>query len=326
MPATVFTFILTVSTLCGSRGVLHAPRNVEISSNNMDLVLSWDPPADPTHGLLYRTEFNSSVSKYRVGCLNTSALRCDLTSLDINLYGTYTARVRAELGAESSVWVESPQIILDKNTNIGPPSVSLISNGATIEVSITDPVFKISELRRAYNYATYNITYWKEGQQEKAVSISNVQQNRVVVNTLQPWTRYCFQVQIHTDRNLRPSEPSSITCGSTTSKEEAPWVAAVVTFVVMAMVVTLVVVAVVHRKKIFHFLCPKDSLPQHFKEYLLEPPTSSIYLAMRDSHPPEEVYHQVSIITDGRTVEEERPPEAGGSDCSKPTEITEGET
>lgn len=42
--------------------------------------------------------------------------------------------------------------------------------------------------------------------------------------------------------------------------------AAVVTFVVMAMAVALVVVAVVYRKSISHFLCPKDALPQHFKE------------------------------------------------------------
>ena len=42
--------------------------------------------------------------------------------------------------------------------------------------------------------------------------------------------------------------------------------AAVVTFVVMAMSVALVVVLVVYRKHISHFLCPKDTLPQHFKE------------------------------------------------------------
>lgn len=42
--------------------------------------------------------------------------------------------------------------------------------------------------------------------------------------------------------------------------------AAVVTFVVMAVAVTVVVVTVVYWKKISVFLCPKDTLPQHFKE------------------------------------------------------------
>ena len=48
--------------------------------------------------------------------------------------------------------------------------------------------------------------------------------------------------------------------------EEAPWVSAVVMFVVLMLAVALVVVTVLHRKKISHFLCPKDALPQHFKE------------------------------------------------------------
>lgn len=50
---------------------------------------------------------------------------------------------------------------------IGPPNVSLTSHGAAIEVAIEDPVFAISALRNVYNYATYNITYWKNSQKEK---------------------------------------------------------------------------------------------------------------------------------------------------------------
>lgn len=50
------------------------------------------------------------------------------------------------------------------------------------------------------------------------------------------------------------------------AEEAAPWVAAIVTFVFMAMAVALVVVAVVYRERISNFLCPKDALPQHFKE------------------------------------------------------------
>uniref|UniRef100_A0A667YH97 Interleukin 10 receptor subunit beta n=1 Tax=Myripristis murdjan TaxID=586833 RepID=A0A667YH97_9TELE len=304
---------------------LQPPRNVRITSHNMDLVLRWDPPEGAASGLFYTTEYNTSVSVYKVGCLHITALSCDFTSLNhhITVYGQYTARVRAELGEEKSAWVESTQITMDRDTMIGQPNVSLISSKSNIEVSIEDPEFRISELRHAYNYATYNITYWKEGQEEKAESISNIQQNRVILDKLEPWTRYCVRVQINTQRNLNPSEPSSVTCEST--DKESPWVAAVVTFVVMAMLVTLAVVAVVHRKKMSHFLCPKDSLPQHFKKHLLEHPSSSIYLAMRDSHPPEEVYDQVSVIAEGNPMEEERPLEAAGTNCSSQPETTVGQ-
>ncbi|CAB1329114.1 unnamed protein product [Coregonus sp. 'balchen'] len=49
---------------------------------------------------------------------------------------------------------------------LGPPSVTLVSSGADIEVSINDPVLRISEFKDVYNRVTYNITYWKEGQEE----------------------------------------------------------------------------------------------------------------------------------------------------------------
>ncbi|KAK9538149.1 hypothetical protein VZT92_005702 [Zoarces viviparus] len=316
MSAAMCAFILTLSSALGPTvvsGVLGAPTHVRLTSYDMNLVLMWDPPEGPASSIVYSTQFKSSVSLDfdKVGCVNISNLECDLSRLNtIFQYAKYTGRVRAQSGTESSAWMESNPITLDKDTVISSPDVSLSSNGAAIEVSIKDPVFMISALREVYHSATYNITYWQHGQREKARSKSNIQQSRVVLNDLDPWTKYCVQVQIIiTDRN--PSKPSAAVCESTTSKAEAPWVAAVVTFGVVAMSVALVVVAVLYRKHISHFLCPKDALPQHFKEYLLAPPNSSMYLAMRNSHPPDEIYNQVSVIADGRTPEE--PLEAAGS-------------
>ncbi|KAF1382202.1 hypothetical protein PFLUV_G00141190 [Perca fluviatilis] len=322
MSASISAFILTFSTLCGFRavsGVLSPPTNVRLTSYNMDLVLRWDPPDQPASGLLYTTEYIASIMNYKEGCVNISTLECDLTNLKnpISEYGRYRGRVRVQLGTESSAWVESNEIALDRDTIIGSPSVSLFSNGATIEVSIKDPVFRISTLLGVYNLATYNITYWKHGQKKKAISISDIKQNRVVLSNLDPWTKYCVQVQVNSKMNPNHSVPSAAVCESTTIEEEAPWLAAVVTFVAMAMAVAVVVVAVVYRKRISHFLCPKDALPQHFKEYLLAPPNSSMYLDMRNSHPPKEIFDPVSIIADSSTLEEGLPLEAAGTSCSK---------
>ncbi|XP_035533119.1 interleukin-10 receptor subunit beta-like [Morone saxatilis] len=331
MSATLCAFILTFSTLCGPRvvsGVLSQPTNVRLTSYNMNLVLRWDPPEGPASGLVYTTEYRSTALGYVTACVNISYCECDITALSksISQYGKYFGRVRAHLGAESSDWVESHPITLDKYTTIGSPNVSLFSNGAMIEVSIKDPVFTVSTLRNVYNYATYNITYWKDGQEGKVKSLTNLQQNRVVLSDVEVWTKYCVQVQIYTQRSSSPGEASTPVCESTTNREQVPWVAAVVTFVVMVVVVTLVVVAVVYRKNISHFLCPKDSLPQHFKEYLLAPPNSSTYIAMWNSQPPEEIYDPVSIIADDSTVEEGRPLKAAGTSCSKQPDITAGET
>lgn len=317
MSAAVCAFILTFSTLCGSRavsGVLSPPRNVRHISLNMNLTLLWDPPEEKPDGLVYTVQYKA-VKTYTEVCTNVSTPECDFKK-HLFVYGKYMSRVRAQLGDEVSPWVEYNLTFLDKITVIGSPNVTLFSSGATIEVSITDPEFATSSLRNVYTKATYNITYWKEVEEEKSI-ISNIEQSRVVLNNLDPLTKYCIQVQIDTNRDPEFSLPSTPICESTTYDEEPPWVAAVVTFVCMAMIVSLVVVAVVYRKMISNFLCPKDTLPQHFKEYLLEPPNSPMYLAMRNSHPPEEVYHQVSIIPDSNTVEEGRPLEAEGTNCSR---------
>ncbi|XP_023273345.1 interleukin-10 receptor subunit beta-like [Seriola lalandi dorsalis] len=329
MSATIRTFILTFSTLCGSSvgsGILRTPTNVSLTSYNMDLVLRWSPPKGAvSSNLVYTVEYNTTVIPYTVGCVNISDCVCELSNLTrpIVEYGKYTGRVRAQLGSESSAWVESNHITPDKDTIVGSPGVTLLSNGATIEVSIKDPEFKVSALRNIYISATYNVSYWKDGQKEKAQHISDIQQNRVVLIDLDPETRYCVQVQINTESNPHPSKLSEVVCESTTT-DEAPWMAAVLTFVLMAVAVALLVVGVVYRESISHLFCPKDALPQHFKEYLLTPPDPTIYQAMRNSHPPEEIYHQISVITDHRTVEEGGPLEVARTSCSKQADVSVG--
>ncbi|XP_062258736.1 interleukin-10 receptor subunit beta-like [Platichthys flesus] len=328
MSAIITAFLLTLSTLCQPTvvlGILSGPTNVNLTSYNMNLVLRWNPSKGAANNLVYRTEYKTSVTTYTTGCVNISTLECDFTRLiypSITENGKYTGRVRAQLGSESSAWVESNHITLDKDTIIGSPNVSLLSNGAAIEVSIIDPVMVISTLRNVYIFATYKITYWKDSQKHKAKNISNILQNRVVLNDLDPWTKYCVQVQIKTERNPNPSQPSRIFCESTTNEQEPPWVAAMLTFVFMAMGAALVVIVVVYRKSISHFLCPTDSLPQHFREYLLAPPNSYIYLVMQNSHPPEEIYHKVRIIEDDRTVEKRGPLVVEMTASNKQSDVT----
>ncbi|XP_060944063.1 interleukin-10 receptor subunit beta-like [Limanda limanda] len=268
MSVIIIAFLLTLSTPTVVLGILSRPTNVNLTSYNMNLVLSWNPSKGAANNLVYRTEYKTSVTTYTTGCVNISTLECDFTRLilpSITENGKYTGRVRAQLGSESSAWVESNHITLDKDTIIGSPNVSLVSNGAAIEVSIIDPVMVISTLRNVYIFATYEITYWKDSQKHKITSKSSYLSTLVRFLKMQ-------------------------------CEQEPPWVAAILTFVFMAMAAALVVIVVVYRKSISHFLCPTDSLPQHFKEYLLAPPNSNIYLVMQNSHPPEEIYHKVRII------------------------------
>ncbi|XP_019208371.1 interleukin-10 receptor subunit beta isoform X1 [Oreochromis niloticus] len=302
MAASVCAFILALYALCGSAagsGGLSAPTNVRLTSYNMDLVLRWDPPEGTTDVLTYTAAYRSSATGYKNVCTNTSALECDFTSSLSTVYGSYTGRVRAHRGAENSSWVESNLMIMDKQTFIGPPSVTLHVTGTSLEVSIKDPVFKYSELREVYTLATYNITYWKSSPKEEVKTVSGMMQDRVVLSDLEPMSEYCVQVQIIANLETGPSN-YSVVCEHTGDVDAAPWVAAVVAFVVMAAVVALVVTLVVYWTRISKFLCPEVVLPPHFKESLL-PANPSIYLVS----PISEHCDQVSIIADHRTEEEE---------------------
>ncbi|KAM4559383.1 interleukin-10 receptor subunit beta-like [Odontesthes bonariensis] len=315
MSAAVRALILTFSALSGvASGVLSSPTNVHLNSSNLDLVLAWDPPEGAPGGLVYTTEFRSKVLNYFPGCLNISALLCHLPTGNISQYGTYTGKVRAQLGAESSPWVESNQITLDMDTYIGSPIVSILSKEAALELIIKDPVFSISTLRDVYSFASYSINYWKSEQPDKIKRISDIKQNRVVLNDLEPLSKYCVQVHINTVRNPKPSQPSSIVCESTSSETEVQWEAAVVVFVIMAVIVAAVVLTVLNWKSISQVLCPKDTLLQQYKEFLLAPPKSSMFLAMQEMQPPKEINHQVRVIADDRTVDQAAAGEAAAGE------------
>ncbi|KAM6978354.1 interleukin-10 receptor subunit beta-like [Tautogolabrus adspersus] len=309
MCAAVCVFILMVYTLRGSSvsGLVSRPSRVRLTSFNMDLVLRWDLSAGAEGDLRYTAQFrplsNTRQVEWKAVCVNVSLLECDLSQLS-SAFGKYQGRVKTQRGEESSEWAESNNLTLDRDTIIGSPGVSLLSNGQHIEVSVSDPEFSNSALRNVYSSPTYNITYWRDGHKDQAKSLTKIQQNPTVLDELDPWTKYCVQVQIHTETNLNPSQPSRTVCESTTNREEAPWVAAVVIFVAMVMAMALVVLTIVYRKRISHFLCPKVSLPQHFM-HLLALPNSHMYRAMQDSKTPEEVCHPVSVIAHDTTKEEE---------------------
>ncbi|XP_020487586.2 cytokine receptor family member b4 [Labrus bergylta] len=321
MCTAVCVFILLVYSLSGSSesGLVSRPSRVRLTSFNMDLVLRWDPPAGEEGDLRYTAQYRA-VSTHRefewiAVCVNVSRCECDLSHLH-SVFGTYEGRVRTQSGEESSEWVKSDNLTLDRDTIIGSPGVSLLSHGQYIEVSVTDPEFSNSALRTVYSSPTYNITYWRDGHKDQAKSITNIQQNPAVLDELDARTMYCVQVQIHTQTNLNPSQSSSTVCESTTNREEAPWAVAVAIFVVMAIAMAVVVLAVVYRKRISHFLCPKVPLPQDFVDHLA-PLNSHMYRAMRDSKTPEEICHPVCVIEYDRTKEEEPPLQADRSEAEE---------
>ncbi|XP_072293894.1 interleukin-10 receptor subunit beta-like [Eucyclogobius newberryi] len=283
-------FMALVSVTALASGIL-PPRNVRLTSHNMDLYLRWKPPENVSGQILYSTKLHVGFDRdlVRPACVNTSALLCELSDPDLGLnimeFGEYNASVRVLSENEASDWVYSLPLTMDRDTVIGPPTVALVSMGAGIEVTVTAPEFKVSSIARVFGHVKYNVSYWPRGRAQQASHVL-VQQNRVVLSGMEPWTEYCVQVQIQVDsgRNRHPAEASELVCESTAGVPSAPWVTAVPLFGALVLTVALVVVAVVYHKAICHLLCTKDSTPMPLQD-LRECPHSPLFVPEERCNP-----------------------------------------
>ncbi|XP_041662418.1 interleukin-10 receptor subunit beta-like isoform X2 [Cheilinus undulatus] len=273
--------------------VLSPPSSVRLSSFNMDMVLRWDPPVGAAGELNYTAQYSS--------------------------FGTYQGRVQSQRGDEVSEWTKSDNLTPDRDTIIGSPGLSLLANGRTMEVSISDPNFTMSSFRAVYGSPIYSIAYWKDGHKDDAKNKTGINQNPVVLDNLEPRTRYCVTVQIHPDMDRDPSRLSRTVCESTADGRESPWVEAVVLFVVIIIAMALVVLTIVYRKRIKKYLCPQISLSWNF-EPLQDSTKSAIYRAMQETLTQKEVCHPVVVIAHytAEDKEEEQPIQAGKSEEEKP--------
>uniref|UniRef100_A0A3B1KGR9 Fibronectin type-III domain-containing protein n=1 Tax=Astyanax mexicanus TaxID=7994 RepID=A0A3B1KGR9_ASTMX len=298
--------LLSLLLLCpraAAGGKVPSPEDVTVISQDMGLILKWNPPKNSTgQNFTYTAEYSGYQPFFLTVCGSTSSLSCDFTDM-VSAFGVYDLRVRTEREGNSSDWIVKENISLDKITVISAPGVKLQSRKGEIEVNITGPTLKKSNLEELFNSMSYRIRYWIDGQVEKKEL--RAEQSRVMLQSLTPNVRYCVQVEILTssfteESKEKPSLPSNHTCILNTENDDVElWLILVVllgSFVVVLVSVVLVFFACWFSYKGFRFLHPEAKLPEHFKQYLCERPKSSLFLAMQNSPQPEERYHEVSIV------------------------------
>ncbi|XP_048833726.1 interleukin-10 receptor subunit beta-like [Brienomyrus brachyistius] len=287
------------------------PENVTVMSYNMGAVLEWDYPHNASEGVRYTAEFKSHLLEYVAACQSQQERKCDFTN-NTHYFGIYTFRVRAELQGSTSSWVNTTEFFLDRQTIIGPPVVSLHSKAGDMEVNLQDPVLKMSTLKDVYTDIIYNLSYWKEGQEETKKQ-KQTKQKLLLLSELLPWTRYCVQADIYIPGYSKLSEQSEPVCETTTSNGTVkPWVVAVAlisSFLVTTVSLPLLFLLGWYCYKGLRFLYPSAKLPEHFKQYLIEPYRSYIFLAMQNSAEENEPYHAVVIVSDGSGEQADAPAE-----------------
>ncbi|XP_036397271.1 interleukin-10 receptor subunit beta-like isoform X2 [Megalops cyprinoides] len=287
------------------------PKNVRVTSVNMGAVLEWDVSHQAPGNLTYTAEYSSDTA-FKAVCQNQTEQRCDFTTV-ISPYGIYVFQVRAELQEETSQWVKTSEFIPDSNTLIGAPTVRLVSKNGSLEMDIREPVLRVSSLKEVYSRVSYNIKYWREGYEDQVTMMSDIQQTRVGLSRLEPWTRYCVQVQVFIKTFQKRGEFSEVTCETTTTNGRMePWkigVVLVVSFVAVSVTFPLLFLLTCYSYKGLKFLFPTAKLPEHFRQYLIEPSShSNIFMAMQNIPQMDEQYHEVSVISEWM----EGPLEEGG--------------
>lgn len=208
-------------------------------------------------------------AKEHLMCKGIKERQCDFGKLPSH-HAQYTFSVRTEQPGEASKWATC-QFLIDRETVIGPPSVSLVSVGGAIKVNLKDPVLKISSLREVYTKVRYDIKHWSEEHPEDAQTIKAEVLNHLL-RPLVPNTKYCVQAQVFIKAYQIWGQMSNVTCEMSSIKgEEHKWSGKLVwCLVVLAVVLPLLMLILWSIYKGRRFLNPKEHLPAHFKQHLFE--------------------------------------------------------
>ncbi|XP_058920448.1 interleukin-10 receptor subunit beta isoform X1 [Kogia breviceps] len=279
--------------LVSALGMVPPPENVRMNSVNFRNILQWESPAFPKGNLTFTAQYQS-YRKFQDVCTSTVLTECDFSSL--SKYGDHTLRVRAQFEDEHSDWINITFCPVDDTPKIE-----------------NEP--ETWTMRNIYNSWTYHVQYWKNGSDEKFPVTG--QYDFEVLRNLESQTTYCVQVRgFLPDRN-KTGEWSEPVCEQTTADEITPsWIAAgVLGASVCAALLLLVGCFVLLRcvyKKAKHAIPPRNSLPQHLKEFLNHPHHSTLLLFSFPLSDENEVFDKLSVITE---VSESPKPNLGAG-CS----------
>ncbi|XP_003467317.1 interferon alpha/beta receptor 2 isoform X4 [Cavia porcellus] len=300
--------------LASALGTVPPPENVRMNSVNFKNILQWDSPAFPKGNLTFTAQYHS-YKKFQEVCKSIASTECDFSSL--SKYGDHTLRVRAEFADEHSDWVNITFYPLD-DTVIGPPLVYIEALADSLQMRFLAPQIENEPytwtMRKIYDSWAYHVQYWKNGT-DKKFEIT-VQYDFEIIKNLEPWTTYCIRVRgFLPDRNKtgKWSEPA---CEQTAEDETTPsWLVACIliasVFVVFLVLLGCFVLLWYVYKKTKYIFSPRNSLPQHLKEFLGHPHNTLLFFSSPLSYETE-VFDKLSVITENAEYSKQDP----GDNCS----------
>ncbi|XP_067299074.1 interleukin-10 receptor subunit beta isoform X2 [Pseudorasbora parva] len=221
--------VLLLINLTTAVRALAPPLNLSLQTLNTQYVLLWDWAADlrssmnetPTFTAqylpAYQTRKGADKQNWGSVCVDVSERRCDFTNADLNYFGLYCLRVRANTAQSFSSWT-SIDFCPDKEANLGPPSsVRLTAVKGDLQISIADPMSSRNQSMRTNEAQDmyFLIQFWKETDGSQKPVVLKTKNNVVTLSELDSWTQYCVRVQSCYDFYNKASVFSETQCTST---------------------------------------------------------------------------------------------------------------
>lgn len=303
--------------------VVPPPENVRMNSVNFKNILQWDSPAFPQGDLTFTAQYHS-YRQFQDQCVSIILTECDFSSL--SKYGDHILRVRAEFADEHSDWINITFCPVD-DTIIGPPGMQVEALANSLHMRFLAPKIENEPetwtVRNIYNSWAYHVQYWKNGSDEKFAVTA--QYDFEVLRNLESSTTYCVQVRAFLPDQNKTGEWSDPVCGQTTNDETTPtWiVACVLAASVVAAFLLLLGCFILLRciyKKTKNAFPPRNSLPQHLKEFLSHPHHSTLLLFSIPLSDENEVFDKLSVITDASESHKQN----SGAGCSLGAQCGQG--
>ncbi|XP_072254346.1 interleukin-10 receptor subunit beta [Pyxicephalus adspersus] len=283
-------------------GKIPPPTNVRMDSVNLKNILRWNPPPgfeedeDIRYHVQFRLDFRNP-GEYQNCCL-TQHLNCDLTVITYKFNATVTALVGDK---------QSDPVVIHfdpyAETVIGPPEVLVSSRSGHMDISFSGPYFESDStkdsIKAKYGELLYRVFYWKKEDPSHVLSV-NTSQSTGTLTKLETWTIYCLKVQAYISSFGKEGLFSPEICRKTTDDGRTPWWQIAGMFLAtmlftMSATLGLCYFGFTARRKYLSF--PSYSIPEHLKEYLSKPFSSSPNLPTQPSEEYGESCEQLTFIS-----------------------------
>ncbi|XP_072116166.1 interleukin-10 receptor subunit beta-like [Mobula birostris] len=290
-----------------------APRNIRIDSYNLKHVVKWDADVLQLSPVTYSVQYQGSFERTTkdnwtdaLNCTHTPETECDLLD-NLAFFAKYYLRVRTEQEGATSEWVEIEPFCPYKDTVIGPPLVTVLSEAGVLHVTILDPVREDGEsIRINYRDLIYYVFYW-EKTDDVNINVRNVTTvSSVLLQDLQAWTTYCLKVHASVLDLSKQGLPSSVTCSTVSANAkrraiEAAQVLFIALFTVLLITLGCFLFVIYVRRTVKHLMYPSYSLPVHIREYLTESSQQPIFPVVLKDDLQEDHWDKLSIVSQSET-------------------------